>query len=157
MENTVKLFYEDAFMAEFDATVLSCEPYKDGTRRVLDRTVFFPEAADNMEIPGYLDEIRAYRYKKRKMECIFHIIDAPIEAGKSAHGKLDWEKRFDRMQQHSGEHIVSGIVHHRFGYNNVGSIWRTTTVRWTLMDQSQKNSFLRLRMKPIRQYSKIFR
>ena len=43
MENTVKLFYEDAFMAEFDATVLSCEPYKDGYKAVLDRTAFFPE------------------------------------------------------------------------------------------------------------------
>ena len=43
MENTVKLFYEDAFMAEFDATVLSCEPYKGGYKAVLDRTAFFPE------------------------------------------------------------------------------------------------------------------
>ena len=82
---------------------------------------------------------------------IFHIIDAPIEAGKSAHGKLDWEKRFDRMQQHSGEHIVSGIVHHRFGYNNVGF---HLADNYCTMDFdgpiNKKNSFLRLRMKPIR-------
>lgn len=119
MENTVKLFYEDAFMAEFDATVLSCEPYKDGYKAVLDRTAFFPEGGGQYGDTGYLDEIRVTDTKE-KDGVIFHIIDAPIEAGKSAHGKLDWEKRFDRMQQHSGEHIVSGIVHHRFGYNNVG-------------------------------------
>ena len=102
MENTVKLFYEDAFMAEFDATVLSCEPYKDGYKAVLDRTAFFPEGGGQYGDTGYLDEIRVTDTKE-KDGVIFHIIDAPIEAGKSAHGKLDWEKRFDRMQQHSGE------------------------------------------------------
>ena len=67
MENTVKLFYEDAFMAEFDATVLSCEPYKDGYKAVLDRTAFFRRAADNMEIPDILMK-SGLQIQKRKME-----------------------------------------------------------------------------------------
>ena len=67
MENTVKLFCEDAFMAEFDATVLSCEPYKDGYKAVLDRTAFFLRAADNMEIPDILMR-SGLQIHKRKME-----------------------------------------------------------------------------------------
>ena len=64
MENTVKLFYEDAFMAEFDATVLSCEPYKDG---YLTELPFFRRAADNMEIPDILMK-SGLQIQKRKME-----------------------------------------------------------------------------------------
>lgn len=67
MENTVKLFYEDAFMAEFDATVLSCEPYKDGYRRFLTELPFFLRAADNMEIPDILMR-SGLQIQKRKME-----------------------------------------------------------------------------------------
>ena len=78
-----------------------------------DRTAFFPEGGGQYGDTGYLDEIRVTDTKE-KDGVIFHIIDAPIEAGKSAHGKLDWEKRFDRMQQHSGGACWIGIVHHRF-------------------------------------------
>lgn len=119
MEDTVKLFYEDAFMAEFDATVLSCEPYKDGYKAVLDRTAFFPEGGGQYGDTGYLDEVRVMDTKE-KGGIIFHMTDESLEVGMRVHGRLDWEKRFDRMQQHSGEHIVSGIVHRRFGYDNVG-------------------------------------
>lgn len=119
MEDTVKLFYEDAFMAEFDATVLSCEPYKDGYKAVLDRTAFFPEGGGQYGDTGYLGEIKVTDTKE-KDGIIYHYIEAPVEEGTCVHGKLDWDKRFDRMQQHSGEHIVSGIVHRRFGYDNVG-------------------------------------
>ncbi len=119
MEDTVKLFYEDAYMAEFDATVLSCEPYKDGYKAVLDRTAFFPEGGGQYGDTGYLDGIRVTDTTE-KDGIIFHMTDAQLEAGEAVHGKLDWKKRFDRMQQHSGEHIVSGIVHRRFGYDNVG-------------------------------------
>lgn len=119
MEDTVKLFYEDAFMAGFGATVLSCEPYKDGYKAVLDRTAFFPEGGGQYGDTGYLGEVRVTDTKEIG-GVIFHMTDAPLKVGTCVHGRLDWEKRFDRMQQHSGEHIVSGIVHRRFGYNNVG-------------------------------------
>lgn len=70
MENTVKLFYEDAFMAEFDATVLSCEPYKDGYKAVLDRTAFFPEGGGQYGDTGYLDDNPGYRYKRERWSDI---------------------------------------------------------------------------------------
>ena len=57
---------------------------------------------------------------KRRNGEILHITDAPLEPGMTVHGVLDWERRFDHMQQHSGEHILSGVVHAQFGYDNVG-------------------------------------
>ena len=60
------------------------------------------------------------RLVKRRNGEILHITDAPLEPGMTVHGVLDWERRFDHMQQHSGEHILSGLVHAQFGYDNVG-------------------------------------
>lgn len=119
MEHTVKLFYEDAYMADFEATVLSCDPWKDSYKAVLDRTAFFPEGGGQYGDTGYLNEVRV-RDTKEEDGVIYHVIQESVGVGSKVRAKLDWEKRFDRMQQHSGEHIVSGIVHERFGYDNVG-------------------------------------
>ncbi len=119
MENTVKLFYEDASIREFDAKVLLCEPAEQGYRVVLDRTAFFPEGGGQYGDTGLLDEI-AVKDTKEKEGIVFHYVDVPLESGKRLHGRIDWELRFERMQQHSAEHIVSGIINRRFGYDNVG-------------------------------------
>lgn len=66
-----------------------------------------------------IDGIRVYDVQE-KGEQIFHYLEGELEEGKTVTGQIDWDKRFSRMQQHSGEHIVSGIVHARFGYDNVG-------------------------------------
>lgn len=71
---------------------------------------------------------------------IFHSVTAPLEVGSIVSGKINWKERFEKMQQHTGEHIVSGIVHERFGYNNVGFIWEPTIVPWILTDRSVKRS-----------------
>ena len=55
-----------------------------------------------------------------KEGIIYHTTEKALEAGKTVTGKINWEERFEKMQQHTGEHIVSGLVHERFGYNNVG-------------------------------------
>ena len=86
MENTVKLFYEDAFMAEFDATVLSCEPYKDGYKAVLDRTAFFLRVADNMEIPDILMKSGLQTQRERWNDIPYN--RCTIRSWKSVHGKL---------------------------------------------------------------------
>lgn len=119
MENTVKLFYEDSSEKEFEATVLSCEPEKEGYKAVLDRTAFFPEGGGQYGDNGWLNEAEVIDTRE-KDGVIYHYISAPLKKGTVVSGKLDCETRFDRMQQHSGEHIVSGIVHRRFGYDNVG-------------------------------------
>lgn len=119
MADTVKLFYEDTHMSEFDATVLSCQPDGDTYKVVLDRTAFFPEGGGQYGDIGYLNDVKVIDTKE-KAGVVYHRTEAPLQEGEAVHGKLDWEVRFERMQQHSAEHIISGIVHNRFGYDNVG-------------------------------------
>lgn len=117
---TRRLFYEDAYIQEFEATVLSCEPEKDATSRVvLDQTAFYPEGGGQPADHGMLDDCRVLDVFYEEDEII-HRIEGTLTPGDSVHGVLDWNRRFDLMQQHSGEHLVSGRVHERFGYNNVG-------------------------------------
>lgn len=119
MEGTIKLFYEDSHIREFEAKVLSCQPEGDYYKVVLDRTAFFPEGGGQYGDVGYLDDVKVTDTREKE-GVIYHKTDIPFEEGQTVCGKLDWSVRFERMQQHSGEHIVSGIVHRRYGYENVG-------------------------------------
>ena len=116
---TEKLFYTDSHQQEFTAEVVSCRPCDNGYEAVLSRTAFFPEGGGQAADTGVIDGIRVYDVQE-KGEQIFHYLEGELEEGKTVTGQIDWDKRFSRMQQHSGEHIVSGIVHARFGYDNVG-------------------------------------
>ena len=116
---TEKLFYTDSHLQEFTAEVVSCRPRDNGYEAVLSRTAFFPEGGGQAADTGVIDGIRVYDVQE-KGEQIFHYLEGELEEGKNVTGQIDWDKRFSRMQQHSGEHIVSGIVHARFGYDNVG-------------------------------------
>lgn len=116
---TEKLFYTDSHLQEFTAEVVSCRPRDNGYEAVLSRTAFFPEGGGQAADTGVIDGIRVYDVQE-KGEQIFHYLEGELEEGKTVTGQIDWDKRFSRMQQHSGEHIVSGIVHARFGYDNVG-------------------------------------
>ena len=116
---TEKLFYTDSHLQEFTAEVVSCRPCDNGYEAVLERTAFFPEGGGQAADTGVIDGIRVYDVQE-KGEQIFHYLEGELEEGKTVTGQIDWDKRFSRMQQHSGEHIVSGIVHARFGYDNVG-------------------------------------
>ncbi len=118
---TRKLFYEDSHMKEFEARVLSCEACeKDGGFWiVLDQTCFFPEGGGQYADTGYLGETKVTDAQERD-GVVYHRTEEPLEPGKLVRGRIDWEERFEKMQQHTGEHIVSGLVHSRFGYNNVG-------------------------------------
>ncbi len=116
---TEKLFYKDGYMQEFKATVISCQETKKGYEIVLDQTAFFPEGGGQYGDLGCLDSVKVIDTKE-KGDIVYHYTKEPLEIGKEVLGCLDWTVRFDRMQQHSGEHIISGIVHKRFGYDNVG-------------------------------------
>ena len=116
---TEKLFYEDSHLKEFTAKVISCEPYKEQYKVVLDRTAFFPEGGGQYADTGMLDDVHVLDVHEKE-GIIYHTTEKALEAGKTVTGKINWEERFEKMQQHTGEHIVSGLVHERFGYNNVG-------------------------------------
>lgn len=119
MTETVKLFYEDTHRSEFEAIVCSCQPEGDNYKVVLDRTAFFPEGGGQYGDIGYIGDVKVIDTQE-KDGIVYHITTAPLEEGETVHGEIDWEVRFERMQQHSAEHIISGIVHERFGYENVG-------------------------------------
>lgn len=119
METTEKLFYEDSHLKEFDAVVLSCQPDKDSYKAVLSRTAFFPEGGGQYADTGYIDGVKVFDVHEKE-GLVYHYLETPLEEGKTVHGQINWDERFEKMQQHTGEHIISGIVHETFGYNNVG-------------------------------------
>ena len=119
MEEMNELFDRDEYAREFDAEVISCQKGKKGYEVVLSDTAFYPEGGGQPADRGTLGQVNVLDVKRRNGE-ILHITDAPLEPGMTVHGVLDWERRFDHMQQHSGEHILSGVVHAQFGYDNVG-------------------------------------
>lgn len=119
MTMTKKLYDKDAYCKEFSATVLSCEKTDKGYDVILDQTAFFPEGGGQAADGGAIDGIKVIDVQE-KDGTIIHTLEESVEKGKTACCLLDWELRFSRMQSHSGEHIVSGVVHSLFGYSNVG-------------------------------------
>ena len=117
--NTRKLYYEDSHMTAFSATVLSCEQTEKGFEAVLDATAFYPEGGGQAADTGFLNGVPVLDTRERG-EQVVHLCAAALPVGSRVEGTVDWDKRFQRMQQHSGEHIVSGIINRRYGYHNVG-------------------------------------
>ena len=116
---TVKLYENDSYIKEFEATVLTCEECKGGYLVTLDRTAFFPEGGGQQADKGTLNGATVLDVQI-KNEIITHKVASPFEAGSTVTGVIEWETRFRRMQSHTGEHLVSGIIHTMFGYDNLG-------------------------------------
>ena len=116
---TRKLYYEDCHMDTFTARVLSCEHREGNYLVVLDATAFYPEGGGQPCDTGTLGGVRVTDVRGEG-ETVFHLCSGPLEVGTQVEGRIDYGARFDRMQQHTGEHIVSGIIHSRYGYHNVG-------------------------------------
>lgn len=117
--HTIKLYENDSYIKEFSASVVSCAETDGGFLVVLDKTAFFPEGggqdADKGEINGI--EVLDVQIKD---DIIYHKLTKSLEIGATVECEIDWNTRFSRMQNHTGEHIVSGVIHRTFGYNNVG-------------------------------------
>lgn len=117
---TIRLFDKDSYIEEFQGTVLSSEKCgEDLWQIVLDQTAFFPEGGGQAGDTGWIDGIEVTDTQEKE-GVIFHFCKAPLEVGQEVFGKLDFSVRFDKMQQHTGEHILSGIVCAAYGYHNVG-------------------------------------
>ena len=116
---TEKLYYADPFLKTFTATVLDCQPGKNGFVVTLDRTAFYPEGGGQPADQGTLDGA-AVTDVHEKNGVVLHNVDSAVEIGKTVTGVIDWARRFDHMQQHSGEHICSGLICGRCHCDNVG-------------------------------------
>ena len=114
-----KLYYDNPYYKEFTSRVTSCEQGKNGYEIILEETAFYPEGGGQPADNGWLGETKVIDVRERGGEVI-HICEAPLAVGNSVVGKLDWDRRFRHMQQHTGEHIFSGLIHKHFGYNNIG-------------------------------------
>ncbi|MCQ2441249.1 MAG: alanyl-tRNA editing protein [Clostridia bacterium] len=119
MQKTVKLYDTDSHLKEFEATVLLCEKSENGYKTVLDKTAFFPEGGGQ---PCDIGTLNGGNVTDVQISdgIITHTVDIPLEIGNRVKGKLDFLRRFNFMQNHSGEHIVSGIVNSLYGLDNVG-------------------------------------
>ncbi len=116
---TEKLYYLDSHLFSFEAVVTDCRAEGKGCIVELDRTAFFPEGGGQPADTGSLGPARVLDVHEKEGH-ILHYTDRPLTVGECYTGKLDAEQRYRRMQNHSGEHIVSGLVHRLYGYENVG-------------------------------------
>ena len=116
---TRKLYYEDPTLAAFSAQVTDCRQSEKGWLVTLNATAFYPEGggqACDIGTLGYANVLDV----QEQGEQILHLCDAPLTIGETVEGRIDFDRRFDLMQQHTGEHIVSGIIHRMFGWHNTG-------------------------------------
>lgn len=120
MEATERIFDAEPYTRCFNARVQSCEEGKGGFWAVLDRTAFFPEGGGQFSDLGTIGSVPVLDVQVDKNGVIRHLLKSQVEPGAAVSCEIDWERRFDFMQQHSGEHIFSGLAHSRFGANNVG-------------------------------------
>lgn len=139
MSETRKLYYEDVYTKEFTAKVLECREGKKGYEIILDQTAFYPEGGGQPCDLGMLNDVEVLEVHEKNGEIIHYTKEA-IEPGKEVTGKIDWDRRFDLMQQHSGEHMVSGLIHEAYGYDNVGFHMGSDTITVDLngpLDETQ--------------------
>ena len=114
---TEKLYYQSAYVKEFSARVVGCEMTDGGYDTVLDRTAFFPEEGGQSADHGYIATSRVLDVWEEG-GVIHHLTDTPADG--EVRCTLDFAERFDKMQCHTAEHIICGIIHKRWGYDNVG-------------------------------------
>lgn len=116
---TTRLYEKDPYIREFQATVAECIREGEFCRIMLDQTAFYPEGGGQPADHGTINGIPVTDVQERD-HVIWHYTDHPLNSGELVVGKLDWDRRLRHMQNHSGEHIVSGIIYRNYGYHNVG-------------------------------------
>lgn len=116
---TEKLFYQDSHRSTFTAIVQEVRPSGNGYEIILDRTAFFPEGGGQSSDTGSLGGVSVSDVQEIDGKII-HYTDGSLVEGTEVEGCIDWTERFSKMQQHTGEHIVSGLIHKIYGYHNVG-------------------------------------
>ncbi|HEY7475265.1 MAG TPA: DHHA1 domain-containing protein [Vicinamibacterales bacterium] len=116
---TSRLYYTDSLLKEFDATVVACEPAGDRAAVVLDQTAFYPTSGGQPFDVGQLGSRRVLDVIDDDSGEIRHVVDGPIAAGERVHGTIDWPRRIDHMQQHTGQHVLSAAFDRLCGVRTV--------------------------------------
>lgn len=117
---TEKLYKQNAYETRFTGRVLSCEQAKDSCYHIiLDKTLFYPEGGGQPGDQGVLGGVSVFDVHEKNGEVV-HYTHMPLEVGAEVIGEIDWDNRFDLMQNHSGEHILSGIICKKYDCDNVG-------------------------------------
>lgn len=113
--STRRLYYTDSLLTSFDATVAAVEHNGDRWEVLLDQTAFYPTSGGQPHDLGQLGGARVIDVVDRDTGDVVHVVDRPIDVGAHVHGTVDWGRRFDHMQQHTGQHILSAAFdrHHR--------------------------------------------
>ena len=116
---TRTLYYEDCHKKVFSATVVDCREAEKGFWVCLDATAFYPEGGGQPCDLGVLNNIPVLDVQEKE-DAVWHLVEKPLQAGQTVAGEIDWARRLDLMQQHTGEHIVSGVIHRLLGGQNTG-------------------------------------
>ena len=119
MSEFQEYYYSHPYARELDTVVVSCHACKDGYEITLQDTIFYPEGGGQPCDKGTIQDITVLDVQ-RKEDKIVHILKQPLPLGEKVHCVINWEHRYDLMQNHTGEHIFSGLVKKLYGYSNVG-------------------------------------
>lgn len=119
MFNLNEIFYQDSYLKEYDTKVVRCVEEKGLYKVVLEETIFYPEGGGQSCDLGKIGNANIVQVKREKDEIV-HYVDTALESEQNVHLTLDWARRYDHMQNHTGEHILSGIIQKLYGYENVG-------------------------------------
>ena len=117
---TERLYYDDAYLTEFDARVTACEPAEGGWRLLLDRSAFYPTSGGQPYDTGTMNAARVLDVNVGDDGEVWHLTDAPLAVGEAAHGVIDWPRRFDHMQQHAGDHMIASALWRLLGGVTIG-------------------------------------
>ena len=121
MQKTLKIYDQDSHLTTCESTVLNCEfdEAHQAYAIILDKTVFFPEGGGQFADLGFINNVEVTDVQIHD-DVITHYVKEELTVGEKVTCQIDWNRRFDFMQQHSAEHILSGLVYRNFGYHNVG-------------------------------------
>ena len=156
---TIPLYDKDAFAKEFDAKVISCQEEIRGDKKVykvvLDQTLFFPEQGGQTSDKGKLDAASVLDVQIED-DVIYHYCSNGFLSGEVVHGIIDWEHRSNNMQQHTGEHIFTGLAHNIYGAENVGFHLSENTVTLDLNIELSEECWKDFILRPLLLHLTVF-
>lgn len=116
---TNRLYYDNAYLTEFDGLVLDCRPNGDNYDVLLDQSAFYPTSGGQPFDTGILGGAHVLDVNVEDGD-VWHTVDQPLQVGECVHGSIDWPRRFDHMQQHAGDHMIASALHRLMGGVTIG-------------------------------------